>query len=300
MAKLIEPLHQYNHQQLMQLQQSQSLDDSYSSQTSTTDTTMMMSNSFDDTIISGNSTPGLRPSQVGIRKSPLTDNVPSLNVVASAGQLHLLSRAQSCSTMALAQANGFQSTSLDSGQQIYINGKLTNFSSSNQNIRNLVPDHGGNRRGTELNSSVSNNIESMSAFALAERRSECLRIVRQLLDNLNKPNLILLRSFMSVLWHIADNSDFNKMSASNLGVCVGQSLLNDEHQTSAFCGPLPSIGSSSTFGKRHRRSRSHCLLSSTLSLSSSSPLPSAYLESNSAQVSLLRTHHQNPSFIGSP
>lgn len=60
------------------------------------------------------------------------------------------------------------------------------------------------------------------------RHSECLRVIRQLLDTLNEPNLILLRLFMCVLWRIAENSDSNKMSANNLGVCVGQSLLNDE------------------------------------------------------------------------
>lgn len=158
---------------------------------------------------------------------------------------------------------------------------------------------------------------SMSEFALSERHSECLRIVRQLLDAMNKSNLILLRSFVCVLWHIANNSEYNKMSANNLGVCVGQSLLNDEHQSSVSsssslisasgCNGAIGIGaksmSSSTFSKRHRRTRSQCLLSSTLSLSSSSSSSTAgtttsssasssafqpngcYLNSNTAQVS---------------
>lgn len=144
------------------------------------------------------------------------------------------------------------------------------------------PDSSSNTTPPTLQ--ATNSMPAMSAFALAERNSECLRIVRQLLDTLNEPNLILLRSFICVLWHIANNSEFNKMSANNLGVCVGQSLLNDEHQSTS--SNKSSINS--TFTKRHRRTRSQCILSSTLTLTNSSPLQNSgcYLNSNSAQVSI--------------
>jgi len=167
-------------------------------------------------------------------RSPLTDN----------GQQRLLDRARSCSTMMSAfQPN--MTTNLD--------GRDPDSLASN----------------TDSNS---NQMKSLSAFALSERLHECLRIVRQLLDALNQLNLILLRSFICVLWHIANNSEYNKMSASNLGICVGQSLLNDEHQSN--------YKTASTFTKRHRRARSQCILSSTLSLTNF-----VSTETNCAQVS---------------
>lgn len=38
---------------------------------------------------------------------------------------------------------------------------------------------------------------------------------------------MLLRHCMCILWHIAHNAHYNKMSSTNLGVCIGQSLLFD-------------------------------------------------------------------------
>lgn len=151
-------------------------------------------------------------------------------------------------------------------------------------------------------------------FSLRERRFECIRVVRQLLEALNETNLILLRAIICVLWHIADNSDYNKMSSSNLGVCIGQSLLNDELQQQQHSSNLQhrgkklhsfglSISSASqltpttlpdprpapSFTKRHRRARSQCLLASTLSLTnlshlSTSSSPTNSLAPNGAQL----------------
>lgn len=246
-AKLIEPLHQ--HQQLLLQQQRQH-------HLSHLQSHSLVDSLSDNTI---NSNTSLRPT-----RSPLTDN----------GQSQL-DRALSCSTMMLGYSinkskndlNEFDAAN-DSGCSPASSDCLTTTSGSSS-------------------ANASTNGSTMSAFALGERHSECLRIVRQLLDALNEPNLILLRSFICVLRHIADSSEHNKMSANNLGVCVGQSLLNDEHQSNG------KTTSASTFTKRHRRTRSHCFLSSTLSLTSSptitsngvSPPNACYLNSNGAQVS---------------
>lgn len=305
-AKLIEPLHQHQMQQQQQLLQSQSLDDSYTTTSSSQPDSAMSSSSFDDTITTevacGNIGPGLRPLPGGIPKSPLTDNIPHpkapspLSPASSSSPTgrqpqHNLDRAQSCSTMALSQLDRFQHQQASATKSATNKVKQllsSSLSSHNLQVDSLERENVINTSPSyfEITNSSSNNIESMSAFALAERKSECLRIVRQLLDNLKEPNLIMLKSVISVLWHIAQNSEHNKMSSSNLGVCVGQSLLNGDHQPSAgSAASFYAIGSSATFGKRHRRTRSQCILSSTLSLSSSSsPSSSAYLESNNAQV----------------
>lgn len=50
-------------------------------------------------------------------------------------------------------------------------------------------------------------------------------VVHRLCDRLPSANVTLLRHFLCVLVHIAANSSHNMMSASNLAVCVGPSLL---------------------------------------------------------------------------
>lgn len=267
-AKLIEPL--YHHQQQLQHSQSQQQEQErqqekqqvqhqqvhfqrHQSQSTLLDSSLL----YSDNSVNGNTS--LRPS-----RSPLTDN----------SQIQLLDRAHSCSTMSVEYSiknndKNFNACDLSS-------------SMSDSSSHEPTPESLSNTTTSSLQ--ATNSMPAMSAFALAERNSECLRIVRQLLDTLNEPNLILLRSFVCVLWHIANNSEFNKMSANNLGVCVGQSLLNDEHQSTSS----NKSSTNSTFTKRHRRTRSQCILSSTLSLTNSIPLQNSgcYLNSNSAQVSI--------------
>lgn len=48
---------------------------------------------------------------------------------------------------------------------------------------------------------------------------------RRIIDQLPKPNYHLLCHFLCVLYHISRRSAHNLMSAANLGVCVGPSLL---------------------------------------------------------------------------
>lgn len=48
---------------------------------------------------------------------------------------------------------------------------------------------------------------------------------RRIIDQLPRPNYHLLCHFLCVLHHISRRSTHNLMSAANLGVCVGPSLL---------------------------------------------------------------------------
>lgn len=60
---------------------------------------------------------------------------------------------------------------------------------------------------------------------------------QRLCDRLPSANVTLLRHFMCVLLHITANSTQNMMSASNLAVCVGPSLL---------WAPLPATSTTAT------------------------------------------------------
>lgn len=266
-AKLIEPLYQHQQQQMQQLQllqeQEQQIQPPHhhqhqvqlqrhqsQSQSTLSDSSLLYNS---DNTVSGNAS--LRPS-----RSPLTDN----------SQLELLDRAHSCATMSEFPIKNHDNNKIFNTCDLFASSPMLGASSNE-----LKAPAAASQSGIQ---------QAMSAFALAERNSECLRIVRQLLNTLNEPNLILLRSFICVLWHIANNSEFNKMSANNLGVCVGQSLLNDEHRSSNKSSLI-----TSTFTKRHRRTRSQCILSSTLSLTNSNQLQNSrcFLSSNGAQVSIL-------------
>ncbi|XP_008686731.1 T-cell activation Rho GTPase-activating protein [Ursus maritimus] len=67
-----------------------------------------------------------------------------------------------------------------------------------------------------------------------ERQTEEDKIeaLKQVADKLPRPNLLLLKHLVSVLYLISKNSDVNKMDASNLAICVGPNVLtreNDQH-----------------------------------------------------------------------
>ncbi|XP_066250082.1 rho GTPase-activating protein 20-like isoform X2 [Euwallacea similis] len=57
-----------------------------------------------------------------------------------------------------------------------------------------------------------------------------LDLLRRLLSNLPRENHTLLRHVICVLYNIAKKSRFNLMSAANLGVCVGPSMLWESAQ----------------------------------------------------------------------
>ncbi|XP_047106715.1 uncharacterized protein LOC124775916 isoform X2 [Schistocerca piceifrons] len=64
----------------------------------------------------------------------------------------------------------------------------------------------------------------MEAVECQDEQEKLLRI-KSVLDQLPKPNLLLLSMFVCVLHHISRRSAHNLMTAANLGVCVGPSLL---------------------------------------------------------------------------
>lgn len=49
--------------------------------------------------------------------------------------------------------------------------------------------------------------------------------LRSVLDELPRPNILLLQHLLCVLYHIQENADTNKMDAFNLSVCLGPTLL---------------------------------------------------------------------------
>lgn len=204
-----------------------------------------------------------------------------------------LDRARSCSTILTDRRSPRQHRTttttvadVEQHQQVAISNNSSNgFAQCNQQQsgRSAL----ANQKGTN---SERRTWRSLASFKLSERRSECLRFVRQLLDNLNDSNLVLLRSFMSVLCRISSNSEVNKMSASNLGVCVGQSLLNDEQQQSSSSSRSPTSKAlaSYNFSRRLRRTRSYSILSSTFSQSSPNlKIDTAQVSGDPSSVSLV-------------
>lgn len=72
----------------------------------------------------------------------------------------------------------------------------------------------------------------MAVITNSATEMEKSKRIKQLLDKLKPANLILLKYFISVLWHIAQQSDENMMSSNNLAVCIAPSLLTDDSQVS--------------------------------------------------------------------
>lgn len=58
--------------------------------------------------------------------------------------------------------------------------------------------------------------------------SDCFQFIRPLIKSLPKANYLLLQHFLCILHYIAEQSAENKMSAENLAVCIGPSLLNHD------------------------------------------------------------------------
>ena len=72
-------------------------------------------------------------------------------------------------------------------------------------------------------------------------QSERLLRLKSLVEQLPKSNQILLAHFLCVLHHIARKSSLNLMSAGNLGVCVGPSLLWTPCMTPAGSKAVPAL-----------------------------------------------------------
>ena len=61
------------------------------------------------------------------------------------------------------------------------------------------------------------------------------------LEQLPRSSVTLLSHFLCVLHHVARRASHNLMSATNLGVCVGPSLLWAQTPTSASSWAVPSL-----------------------------------------------------------
>ena len=72
----------------------------------------------------------------------------------------------------------------------------------------------------------------------------------RLCDRLPSANLCLLRHFLCVLMHIANNSSQNMMSASNLAVCVGPSLLWANCTANSAVSPAMALSAEATASKQ--------------------------------------------------
>lgn len=71
----------------------------------------------------------------------------------------------------------------------------------------------------------SENYEDLIATNNLQDREERVRQLKGILKGVNPYNYELLKCFMCVLYHIADNAETNNMNAYNLAVCVAPSLL---------------------------------------------------------------------------
>ncbi|NXX42754.1 TAGAP protein, partial [Tricholaema leucomelas] len=58
-----------------------------------------------------------------------------------------------------------------------------------------------------------------------QERIEELKVVA---DKLPRPNLILLKHVLSLLHHISQNAESNRMDSSNLAICIGPNMLSPE------------------------------------------------------------------------
>lgn len=207
---------------------------------------------------------------VGLRNASLSEieneNVPQDSGKKKSCNNHLLvermlqqplDRAQSCSTVncetpissPLSCSSNINNTTNNNSNN-EVKQRQRHFLKSTQSVHNLVDvnyNYSNNHR-------YANNVKTSSKSSSPNDELDCHKIVQKLINSLDESNYAMLKALICVLRHIANNCEFNKMSAQNLGVCVGQSLLNDDN---ANRKPV----------KRHKRSRSQTLLSLTLSWS---------------------------------
>lgn len=71
----------------------------------------------------------------------------------------------------------------------------------------------------------SENYEDLVATSNIVDQDERARQIKGILSGINRYNYELLKSFLCVLYHIADNAETNNMNAYNLAVCVAPSML---------------------------------------------------------------------------
>ncbi|NWR85497.1 TAGAP protein, partial [Furnarius figulus] len=59
-------------------------------------------------------------------------------------------------------------------------------------------------------------------------KQEKIEELKEVADKLPKPNLVLLKYLLSLLHHISQNAETNRMDSSNLAICVGPNMLSPE------------------------------------------------------------------------
>ncbi|XP_008565060.1 PREDICTED: T-cell activation Rho GTPase-activating protein [Galeopterus variegatus] len=68
-----------------------------------------------------------------------------------------------------------------------------------------------------------------------QKEEDRIEALKQVADKLPRPNLLLLKHVVSVLYLISRNSEVSKMDASNLAICVGPNMLTrDSDQDLSF------------------------------------------------------------------
>ncbi|XP_009473416.1 PREDICTED: T-cell activation Rho GTPase-activating protein-like, partial [Nipponia nippon] len=59
-------------------------------------------------------------------------------------------------------------------------------------------------------------------------KQEQIEELKEVAEKLPRPNLVLLKHLLSLLHHISQNAETNRMDSSNLAICVGPNMLSPE------------------------------------------------------------------------
>ncbi|KAM6086458.1 T-cell activation Rho GTPase-activating protein-like [Theristicus caerulescens] len=59
-------------------------------------------------------------------------------------------------------------------------------------------------------------------------KQEKIEELKEVAEKLPRPNLVLLKHLLSLLHHISQNAETNRMDSSNLAICVGPNMLSPE------------------------------------------------------------------------
>uniref|UniRef100_A0A8D0G6T1 T-cell activation Rho GTPase-activating protein n=1 Tax=Sphenodon punctatus TaxID=8508 RepID=A0A8D0G6T1_SPHPU len=73
--------------------------------------------------------------------------------------------------------------------------------------------------------------EWMTALEKTDNQERIERM-KEVAEKLPRPNLLLLKHLLQVLYHISQNSGVNRMDSSNLAICMGPNMLSPEHDKS--------------------------------------------------------------------
>ncbi|NXS47898.1 TAGAP protein, partial [Balaeniceps rex] len=80
----------------------------------------------------------------------------------------------------------------------------------------------------DLNKGGNVDLKSKSVHLLAVVLKVSSSDLQQVADKLPRPNVVLLKHLLSLLHHISQNAETNRMDSSNLAICVGPNMLSPE------------------------------------------------------------------------